>query len=285
MIQVERGHGAVMRVTALDGETPLIADDDPTVVLTNWAGDTIGDPINSTAGDTIGEYRATFPAQTDLGPLTATWSFTVDAEPWTITDTIVVVAGFYFELAALRARPGMERVDRYSPAALVDARHWAEDLAERVTHTSFVERFHLETITGSWDSNDVALYKPWGRELIAVLVDGTAVDNATLSVTGGWTTATAPTWPDGTNATIAYTAAHELAPPVDLRDALIEAARWHLITTLGGSAIPPNSTTVQATPGGSIATGTADIDHPTGIPDVDAVLLDYRRRCMPALIA
>lgn len=276
MIQVERGHSITMSVTVLDGETSVAADEAPEVTITDWAGETVGDPIQSTAG-VAGAYTAVFPAQSTLGLFTATWPFEIDSNAHQIVDHVDVVGGHYFQLPELRARNGMENTSRYSTADLIDARQWAETKIDNAVGVSFVERFAVITIDlrPEWWRSESIIQLPdrHARTIVAVSVDGEAVDLGELTLRPAGKLAHSGCW-DGHEVTIAYTTAWSLTAPADIAGAAITAARHWLLSNIGDSAIPDRTRQIVTSEGTQILS-VAGQYSPVGLPDVDVVLMDY----------
>mgnify|MGYP006342479541 CR=1 FL=1 len=278
MIRVERGHDAALIVFVVDDEGAAIdADALPTVTFTEWDGTVIATAVESSRL-AEGEYRAVMPAVDRLTLIDVVWVIAVDGLARPQTEQVEIVAGFYFDIATLRAKPGMESTDRYPFAELVNAREWAQDLVERECATSFLERFHIDRVTVATCSR-IGVEFPWLRSLVSADVDGVAVDGTPQI--GGRTIS--GDWPAGL-ATIAYTSAFETEVPRDLHDALVTAARYHLMATIGASGIP-DRTRSQSNADGTIVLSVAGEKAPTGLPEVDVVISGYARRSRYPMMA
>lgn len=292
MIRVERGHAAKLSVTALDLDTPADADPAPTLTIVDWAGDPVATPsvAQSTEDDTpvVGTYEATFPAQSDVGLFTATWSMTVGGRVQPIRQEIAVVGARAFTLWQLRSLPDLDTPLRYTAAHLEEARTWVEDLIERVCRTSFSERLWVDRHARRTEQLDgglwgVELDNGWATRLVAATVDTDPVDGAALAPSARYVTA--PSWPTGASTTIAYVTAYTTSWPTDLQDAALTAARYHLIGKHSRSGVTERQRTITneaGTIGLSFAGGR---DHPTGLDEVDAVIAHYALLAEPPLIA
>ena len=239
-----------------------------TVVVTRSAGSTA---VASTTATEDGTLRTvTLPAGENTGPdlLTATWTGTTAVE----STTIDVAGGVYFTEAELRDHERSVSVQaEYLPADVRAQRRIVEDTFERSTGVAFVPRFSI--VTPSADQVPLRAV----RSVSWVLLDdsaGTVVttsldryceitDQALVMLTGGV-------------AKVGVVHGFD-RPPSDVWRAAMRFCRHLLAGTNPGIDFRPMAT---INPDGSrdqFATpGVADWE--TGIPEVDAVLKDYRRR-------
>lgn len=192
----------------------------------------------------------------------------------------------YFELSELRARPQLGDADRYPDARCEAAAAWAVSVIEReVGGTSFILRTHTETHDGG--TARIVLAEPYARHTaaLAITVAGVPVDPALARISSGVLTratvsgAPAPPWPAGVGTVeISYEAGYTATPPADVKEAALQLTRAHLLDTDSDAWSNPRTTDLSSEIGGTARFGDVDVDHPTGLPAVDRVIVGYRNR-------
>lgn len=193
----------------------------------------------------------------------------------------------YFTLEELDALPNMTE-GRYSGVRKEAAAAWAVGIIEREVDTSFVARTVTETHDGG--GHAIVLRKAHVLSVTSATESGAAVTD-TLRVRHGilrrYATATSSTpgrWADGIeNITVVYeagyTAGDEADPvPPDIKEAALQATRWRLLATNSNSDLNARQTSITNEMGGTVNFAVAGPDRPTGYPDVDAVILGWKRR-------
>lgn len=200
----------------------------------------------------------------------------------------------YFALNDLRAYPDLSSVDTYPDEVLGKARDWIESLVERVCHTSFVAKPRTELRSGN-GGDCLALSSARVLSVTACSVDGTALDAGELALLvvepGGLVyrrssagAVTWNTWPAGIrNIEVTYNAGYSASPPADLVEAMLTAARMHVLESRGASGVPSRATSIT-NEFGNVNYSTASETRPTGIPECDAVITDWRRKAMPLMV-
>ena len=257
-------------------------------VLTNDATTAVSvlRPDGSTATPTVsnpsvGRYTAPLPL-TLLGSYSGAWAATTLAQ----TEEFAISATSnprYFGLGELRALPGMA-VATYSDEQLSAARDWIEAIVERACETSFVAKPVTELRSGS-GREELFLSTPFPRAVTACAVDGTAltapelalcvIDRGAVSRRTATGSVSWVPWASGTrNISISYTAGYSDVPPDDLKEAMLAAARTHVLESRGSSGIPARALSMS-TEQGNINYSVASKDRPTGLPDADAVILGW----------
>lgn len=186
----------------------------------------------------------------------------------------------YFTLAELRALPDMSAE---SEARILGAAAWAVGIIERECATSFIAR----TVTGEehdGGSDGIILRKPYVLSVTSATEDGVAVTDA-LRVRHGILrrftagTFTPVAWATGVgNVAVTYQAGYSAAPPADVKEAALQATRWHLLEGRASNVTTPRQTGLTNEMGGTVTFATAGPDRPTGYPDVDAVIVGWRNR-------
>lgn len=189
----------------------------------------------------------------------------------------------YFTLAELNALPNMAEA-RYSTARKEAAAAWAVGIIEREIETSFVAR----TVTDEPHDGGgyaIVLDTPHVLSVTSATENGAAVTD-TLKVRNGvvrrFGSATATTpgrWASGVqNVTVTYQAGYSTTVPSDVKEAALQATRWRLMATNSNSDMNARQTSVTNELGGTTTYAVAGPDRPTGYPEVDAVIVAWKRR-------
>lgn len=189
----------------------------------------------------------------------------------------------YFTLEELNALPNMTE-GRYSTARKEAAAAWAVGIIEREVETSFIARTVTDEIHDG-GGNALVLDTPHVLSVTSATENGVAVTD-TLKVRNGvvrrYGSATATTpgrWADGIqNIAVTYEAGYSETVPPDVKEAALQATRWRLLATNSNSELNARQTSITNEMGGTVNFATAGPDRPTGYPDVDAVILGWKRR-------
>lgn len=226
-----------------------------------------------------GQYRIALPAS-----LTALDVYDV---VWTMPDTTTretrfeLVGSFAFTIASLRAFDA-ELADAvaYPAQAIRDVREQVEDRFAQAAKLSFTRRGRRETLDGT------------GREFLYVsehrvngvasaAIDDEAVDLANVvAYSRGKIVLSTGVWTWGLrNVDILYEHGYDTTP-APISDAARRYARYLIVEGVNKN---DERITGISTDVGFQRFSLADKDHPTGIPDVDAVLADYGRRSVGAI--
>lgn len=188
----------------------------------------------------------------------------------------------YFTTAELRALPDMGDTTRYTDARLTAAHDWVAGVIFRECGTSFVAESVTERLDGG-GTDTLILSRPYVLSITSASVGGVALTQAELDalfLRGGLLyRPTGYTWASGRgNVTVTYSAGYATAPPADLKEAALIAARYHLLTTDGKSGASDRATSIT-NEFGNIQLSTASADgRPTGLPEVDATITAWARR-------
>lgn len=256
-----------------DGE-PVDADD-VTVTVARADGTTLVTDATAVAGTGTGvwtyQLAATHTAQLDV--VTATWT----ATSGTTTTTHEIVGGYYFSITeAITAEPSIANTD--ARAVILATRSDVEDEFETICGVAFVPRYRRITLDGT-GTHDLIVPDAMLRTIVAVTLDGTAVDTADVSCDANGIVYLRRGWTAGRqNVTIAYEHGYDLTPS-DVKRAAIQRLRQRL--NMQRSGIPDRATSFQMAEGGGYRLDMAGIDK-VGTPDIDAVLARYSRRTRAA---
>jgi hypothetical protein len=188
----------------------------------------------------------------------------------------------YFTLNELKALPDM--ASGYTDARMEAAAAGVVGIIEREVETSFIGR----TITdephdGGVDA--ILLDQRFVQSVTTVkengvtLTDTIRVSRGVLRRFGSEWASTPTRFADGFgNVQVTYVAGYSATVPDDVKEAALKATRWALIESKASNNVSPRQTTITNELGGTVSFATAGPDRPTGYPDVDAVIVGWRRR-------
>lgn len=188
----------------------------------------------------------------------------------------------YFTLAELRALPEMDDTSRYTEARCLAAAAYVTSIIERETGTSFIAR----TVSGEIHDGgtyDIALRKPFVISVTSATEDGVAVTDTLRAPKGVLRKFSSGSyspnlWADGVgNVSVTYQAGYSSAVPGDLKEAALQATRARLLTMDSQAGVEDRRTSLS-TDSGTIQFVIAGEDRPTGYPEVDAVILGWKRK-------
>lgn len=196
----------------------------------------------------------------------------------TRTVTVDVRGARYFDLDDLRVRADIGDEMAHSNERLETARCDAEDLVRQYLHTDMVGVFRSDLVHGSGTKY---MYLPdYARSVRQVTIDGTAIDLAGVDVEAHGVLVRPDLWTKSStgqaNIRRRWIAGYDDQPDERLRAALITYGRWRLLEAKD-EGMPAGATRID-TQVGALQIAIATPDRPTGIPQVDAVIMDWRRR-------
>lgn len=189
----------------------------------------------------------------------------------------------YFTEAELRALPQMDNETKFTLARCEAAAAYIVAVIEREVGTSFISR----TVTGQTYDGDgtsvLRLRTPHVLSVTSATVGGVAVTD-TLTVRGGLlrryaSGASVPgMWAKGLdNIAVTYASGYSSTVPADVKEAALKGTRAHLLSTMANSAMDDRRTSMTSDMG-TVSFVVAGADRPTGYPDVDAVIMAWRKR-------
>lgn len=178
----------------------------------------------------------------------------------------------YFTLAELKALPDMANE---TDARILAAAAWATGIIERVVGTSFVARtVTAQPIVGS---GAVILSSPYVLSVTSVSLNGGSVSGTFGTRSGVLRLAGADYAPSGDpDVSVTYQSGYSATPPADIKEAALQATRWHLLEGRASNTHSPRQTSVTNEMGGTVNFAVAGSDRPTGYPEVDAVIVGWR---------
>ena len=257
---------------------PTATTGDPSVSVTRADGTALSALTASAVEGYPGLYEVTLTAAsyTDrYDELTLVWTATVDAQAREETMYVEVVGGRILSPSALRAASGLD-AQRYDNDLLVWALDVVSDVFDEFCETAWVPRFHRFTTDGN-DRTSLWLPRLPGYSLISATLDGTAM------VTTDWVVTDDEIRTDGDIFTSETVKGHNVTveyvygakqPPSSVVGAAVKYAT-HLVKS-DLNTIPDRARMVQ-TEWGMFIMDTASEDKPTGLPEVDSVLVRMRR--------
>lgn len=271
---------------AQDEETATDVTGSATVAVTREDGTALTGGTVSVNNGLTGKYNFTLSSAShtsELDELSVKWTATVAGRSVTEKDLVKVVGARYFNLAELRAMKGLQSPTTYPNALLQAARDIVEEFVEGFTMHAWVPSYKREILDGD-GTLEAYVSRHHATRLIKVLINGTAqtTSNWSLSWSGRIRTdgtIFVPNIPARQNIQIEYEWG-EAAPPLDLKKASLLLARHILMST--ESSIPDRARMLQ-TEYGMYQLDTASENKPTGLPEIDAVLIRYRSQ-RPAFV-
>jgi hypothetical protein len=263
-------------------EAPIDADGNVTVTVTRADGTALTGGTVASNNGTVGAYDFVLTAATHtnvVDQLTVTWAAEVNTGTVRLaTQYVDIIGSRYFDLVDLRNMQGLDSETRYETADLEWARTVAEVQIERYVETAYSRQYAREIQDGNLTCETYVNRLPtW--ELRSVSIDGTLVADLTgwtLTSTGrirsvdGGTLFTCTV--EGQNVIIDYEYGYDF-PPADLGRAALRYARHVLLTE--ETTIPDRARMLQ-TEIGLFHLDAASEDSPTGLPEVDSILVRYR---------
>jgi hypothetical protein len=187
----------------------------------------------------------------------------------------------YFTEAELKALPDMSGE---STARITAAGEWAVGVIEREVGTSFVARTVTDEIHDG-GSDHIILREPHALTVTSATQNGVAVTDVLRLRAGilrkfsGATSFAPMAWAAGCgNVSVTYQAGYSATPPSDIKEAALAATRWHLLEGRASNVTSPRQTSITNEQGGTVNFAVAGSDRPTGYPDVDAVIVGWRKR-------
>lgn len=260
-----------------DGD-PTDATGSVTVAVTRAAGTALTGGTATSVTGYPGLYEFTLDAVTHASQydtLTVQWSAEIDGQTRVEKTFVDIVGGRLITPGMLRSQGGLADKARYTN----DLLNWVIDLVsdsfDEFTETAWKPRYRREKHDGD---NSECIYVRRGpvHSLVGVKIDGVAADLT------GWVFAGQEIRTDGDlfvktdpgqNIEIGYT--YGVAnPPASIVRAAVQYGT-HLARS-DSSTIPDRARMVQ-TEWGMFIMDTASEDKPTGLPEVDSVLVRNRR--------
>lgn len=193
----------------------------------------------------------------------------------------------YFTVVELRALPDMSDTTKYPDAACEAAAARVVSIIERECQTSFVAR----TVTD--EVHDGGCYeifpdRSWVLSVTSAKENGVAVTD-TLRLKHGRVlryatgTYTPRAWlPGFDNVQITYQAGYSSTPPSDIKDAALQATRYRLISKASTASMNDRATSIT-NEFGNVNLSVASSETPFGLPEVDSVVVGWRRLLSPGL--
>lgn len=193
----------------------------------------------------------------------------------------------YFTLAEFRTLPDVSNTTTYPEAAVLLAASRVVSIIERECRTSFIAR----TVTGELHDggcSELFLMKHWVLSVTSATENGTTVTD-TLRLKNGIVrrfatgSYTSKAWlPGCDNVAVTYQAGYSTVPPGDVKDAAMQATRYRLMSKVSTASMNDRATSIT-NEFGNINLSVASSNTPFGLPEVDSVIVGWRKLLTPAL--
>lgn len=242
-------------------------------------------------GHAAGVYTFSLPTAVtgELGVYEATASFVLSGSTITKIYSLEVVGEYLFEIHELRQRErGLDNETNYPAESIREARDQATSHIERAAEIAFSPRSTRQTLSGDGTStlllphlqvNAVIGVTVYGEEIgtdIADEITGVELTDIEVNREAGLLIRTDGSgFPVGSNNVVVdYEHGYEWVP-APIRQAAMTLAIEYLVP----SGIPVRATSQSSDLGDfRISVANEDLNRPTGIPSVDAVIAQYGRR-------
>lgn len=186
----------------------------------------------------------------------------------------------YFTVAELRALPDMDDTVKYPTTRVEDVAAHIVGVIEREVGTSFILRDVVdEAHDGGCDR--IVLNNLYAHTAVSATVDGDVVTDDLIIRRGillRLDGTSLVTWATGySNVLVTYQAGFSVSPPDDVKEMALKGTRAHLMATAATSSINDRQTSLTA---GDSVIGfvVAGAERPTGYPEVDAMILGWKRK-------
>jgi hypothetical protein len=267
--RVLRNTQATLEVTFYSAGVATDADGAVTVDITRADGTAFATGAATTHG-TTGQYKYTLAPQTNLEYFTLVWNGTFGGVAQKITTHTEIVGAFYAPVNDITAMKGLSG---FSVAALEEARHWFEDLAESFCARAFVPRFAIDKLDGD-DTDTILLDRIEPRIILSAKIGGVAqTGTATWALYDtGRVVRDTGTFAEGSrNVVITYEYGAD-EPDSELRGAALRAIQYRLLGDNLGLPAEAISASVDVRAPLTLANQNLGLTRPTGIPEIDFVL-------------
>lgn len=184
----------------------------------------------------------------------------------------------YFTEADLRALAQMDNATLYTDERIDAVAAFVVSRIEGFCRAAFVTRSTTEVHDGC---SRIILRQPFATAVTSLTVEGVSVDVADLNLASGVVRYSA----GGTFSTsnlggvsVTYSYGYSATPPGDIKEAALAWTRYRLLATNQNVEHDARRTQVTNDMGGTTTYAVAGKDRPSGYPEIDAVLVDWRDR-------
>lgn len=184
----------------------------------------------------------------------------------------------YFTLDELREYPDVGSSQKFSDERCEAVAAALVSVIEREVGTSFVGRTVTDELYDG-GRNAILLRAPYVLEVSAVSEDGVdIVSDVRLRNGVIYRDTNGSLFTSGfDNVSVTYLAGYSATPPADVKEMALKGTRAYLLSTAADAAINDRRTSLN-TDMGVIQFVVAGEDRPTGYPEVDAMILGWKRR-------
>lgn len=270
-----RGARATIALTLLDGDSPVDADDPPTLTITRDSdGSTVADAVEMVSeGDGLYTHELAAGDVPEVELLHFEMNATVDGDDgFSQKGQVEVVGSWIVPLSEITAKlpAGV------SSANAATARVWAETSIEDACGVAFRPRYARDRLVSD-GGRDIMLTRTRCQRVLAASQQGTAISDDALGVldlsSSGLLTGTGR-WLCG-RVEVAYVHGYELAPD-RVRQAVIKLARFFMIDR--PSDLNDRATSISTDDGTTYSLVTPGVGGAEfSIPEVNQVVDQYQR--------
>jgi hypothetical protein len=197
----------------------------------------------------------------------------------------------YFTLTEFRTLPEMDDTTKFPDARVLAAAGYITGIMEREIGTSFIARTVTDEVHDG-GGYEVILTRPFVLSVTSATENSVSVTD-TLSVSHNGLVqryASGSTTPKGwlagsRNLRVTYQAGYSATVPADIKEAAMRGTRAYLLETRDQAGVLDRRSQMTNDLGGSTTFVIAGSDHPTGYPQVDAVIVGWRDRLNCFLVA
>lgn len=275
MNRIVRGSPGTLSMVYTVNDVPTDLDAPPTLSVTRIDGSVAASGTSNRTD--LGSYAYTLPPESQLSPLTVTWSGLLSTVAVSVETYAEIVGGEYFSIQELRDYDAvLQNTTKYTTAKLQAARLNAESDIEGLCNRAFVPRGYRENLVGNGTCS-LWLSRPDPIRLFALTVNGEDWSDRTftrpddnlrvINLDSG-------VWPSCSKIVIYYEYG-TLTPPVRIANAAKKLAKYRVVGDQ--SRIDERATVMTIPDFGTFSLATPGIQAAslTGIPEVDIVLWDY----------
>lgn len=274
MDYILKNTSATLSNTFYVDETPTDATGNVSVTVYKEDGTELVASTTATHGVT-GVYSTILAPQANCDILNLKWTGTFGGAVQTVYTEVEVIGGFIASVAEIRAQDSLSDTTKYPLATIRQARAEAQELFENYCGRSFTVRYARDVLDGDGTS-EVWLRNGDLSRVIEFKEDGTALNLSTLVITSaGRITRASGSFSTLNKANLVIRYEHGMARvPADLKRAFLTYVRYVLLDAY--NRLPDRTLSYNAD-GLYVQLAQASANRPTGLPEVDSVLIRYQQ--------
>lgn len=263
-----RNQPAVLSHTVYVGDEKTAPDAGLTVDVSSLDGTDIAanEPASTTDDAAIFEFSLN---QSNVDILRVTWKGDVGGETYEAEQYVEIAGGTYAPIPVIRQQRSLGDATRFTDEEVARERRAAEAVIEDATGVAYVPRALIYVFDGE-GMLDFEIPKLKGRDVVRAYADGEALDvSGWITYPDGLVIADSPLPRGRRNVTVLIEHGYSTPPPA-IMGAFYPYVRYRILGDENGM---PDRATSLSIEGGTFEIATAGAQRPTGLPEVDAVLL------------